>query len=87
MRGARARKIQELAGHQDLMTPQRYMHRSPAALDAAIRLLEAGPSARHPWSPRGGGGNRGPECANSLGNSHEMVEAAGVEHNRSTFAK
>ena len=42
MRGAPARAIQELAGHQDLMTTQRYMHLSPAALDAAIRLLEAG---------------------------------------------
>jgi hypothetical protein len=39
---APARSIQELAGHQDLMTTQRYMHLSPAALDAAIRLLDAG---------------------------------------------
>ena len=37
---ASARAIQELAGHQDLGTTQRYMHLSPAALDAAIRLLE-----------------------------------------------
>ena len=42
MRGAAARAIQELAGHQDLGTTQRYMHLSPAALDAAIRLLETG---------------------------------------------
>lgn len=42
MRGAPARAIQELAGHQDLSTTQRYMHLSPAALDAAIRLLESG---------------------------------------------
>jgi len=40
MRGAPARAIQELAGHQDLTTTQRYMHLSPAALDGAIRLLE-----------------------------------------------
>jgi putative transposase len=40
MRGAPARAIQELAGHQDLATTQRYMHVSPAALDAAIRLLD-----------------------------------------------
>ena len=48
MRGAPARAIQELAGHQDIGTTQRYMHLSPAALDAAIRLLEspAGPSTR-----------------------------------------
>ena len=38
----RRRAIQELAGHQDLGTTQRYMHLSPAALDAAIRLLETG---------------------------------------------
>jgi len=40
MRGAPARAIQELAGHQDLGTTQRYMHLSPAALDSAIRLLD-----------------------------------------------
>jgi len=40
MRGAPARAIQELAGHQDLDTTQGYMHLSPAALDAAIRLLD-----------------------------------------------
>jgi len=41
MRGAPARAIQELAGHQDLATTQRYMHLSPAAIDGAIRLLES----------------------------------------------
>ncbi len=47
MRGAPARAIQELAGHVDLSMTQRYMHLSPAALDAAIRLLEepGGPAA------------------------------------------
>ena len=45
MRGAPARAIQELAGHQELGTTQRYMHLSPAALDAAIRLLEPPGSA------------------------------------------
>ena len=40
MRGAPARAIQELAGHQDLATTQRYMHVSPAALEAAVRLLD-----------------------------------------------
>jgi len=44
MRGAPARAIQELAGHQDLGTTQRYMHLSPAALDAAIRLLDGADS-------------------------------------------
>ena len=41
MRGAPARAIQELAGHQDLTTTQRYMHLNPAAIEAAIRLLDA----------------------------------------------
>ena len=49
MRGAPARAIQELAGHQELGTTQRYMHLSPAALDAAIRLLES------PGVPQGRG--------------------------------
>lgn len=40
MRGAPAKAIQELAGHRDLTTTQRYMHLTPAALDSAIRLLE-----------------------------------------------
>ena len=41
MRGAPARAIQELAGHQDLATTQRYMHLSPAAIEGAIRLLDS----------------------------------------------
>ncbi len=41
MRGAPARAIQELAGHSELAVTQRYMHLSPAALDAAIRLLDS----------------------------------------------
>ena len=40
MRGAPVRAIQELAGHKDIQTTQRYMHLSPAAVEAAIRLLE-----------------------------------------------
>jgi site-specific recombinase XerD len=47
MRGAPARAIQELAGHHDLATTQRYMHLSPAALDAAIRLLDGPAEAGH----------------------------------------
>jgi site-specific recombinase XerD len=40
MHGAPARAIQELAGHQNLTTTQRYMPLSPAAIDGAIRLLD-----------------------------------------------
>jgi site-specific recombinase XerD len=40
MRGAAPRAIQELAGHRDLSTTQRYMHLSPAAVRSAIQLLE-----------------------------------------------
>jgi integrase len=43
MQGAPSRAIQELAGHRDLATTQRYMHLSPAALEAAIRLLDREP--------------------------------------------
>jgi hypothetical protein len=40
MRGAAGKAIQELAGHQELGTTQRYMHLSPEARESAIRLLE-----------------------------------------------
>ncbi len=56
MRGAPARAIQELAGHQDLTTTQRYMHLSPAALDAAIRLLDLANGEVTPEAAFGRGG-------------------------------
>jgi hypothetical protein len=37
--------MQKLAGHRDLGTTQQYMHLSPLAIEAAIRLLELPPSA------------------------------------------
>jgi len=43
MKGAPARAIQELAGHRSIMTTQRYMHLSPAASEAAIKLLDDPP--------------------------------------------
>jgi site-specific recombinase XerD len=46
MRGAPARAIQELAGHQDLTTTQRYMHLSPAAVEDAIRLIDMAPASQ-----------------------------------------
>jgi integrase len=40
MKGVPARAIQELAGHRDLATTQRYLHLSPAAIADAIRVLD-----------------------------------------------
>ena len=40
MKGAPARAIQELAGHVDLATTQRYMHLQTGAVEAAISLLD-----------------------------------------------
>jgi hypothetical protein len=39
--GAPAQAIQDLAAHQDLITRQREVHLSPAAIDNAIRLLDS----------------------------------------------
>ena len=40
MQGAPIRGVHELVGHQGLAMTQRYSHLSPAARDAATRLLE-----------------------------------------------
>jgi site-specific recombinase XerD len=55
MRGAPAKAIQELAGHQDLSTTQRYMHLSPAAVENAIRLLESPGICPGAWQHCGNG--------------------------------
>ena len=46
MRGAPAKAIQELAGHENLTTTLRYMHLSPAARRGAIALLNERGSGR-----------------------------------------
>ncbi len=40
MRGPPVRAIQELSGHRDVTTTQRYLHLSPRAVEHAIHLLE-----------------------------------------------
>ncbi len=40
MRGAPHEPFRNSPGHTELAMTQRYMHLSPAALDAAIRLLD-----------------------------------------------
>ena len=47
MKGAPARAIQKLAGHQSVVTTERYMHLSPVVLDESIRLLNRRPVWRH----------------------------------------
>jgi integrase len=42
MAGASTKAIQELAGHEQITTTQRYMHLSPAAKNEAISLLDRG---------------------------------------------
>ena len=43
MKGIATRTIQELAGHADLSTTQKYMHLAPVELENAIKILENAP--------------------------------------------
>lgn len=63
MQGAPAKAIQELAGHQSLTTTLRYMHLSPAAKVAAVRLLDRRPTGEVPETVGGATGE--PEEAGS----------------------
>ena len=40
MAGTPARVIQEVAGHREIRTIQRYMHLSPAAVEGAMRWID-----------------------------------------------
>ena len=76
MHGAPAKAIQELAGHENLSTTQRYMHFSPKAVESAIQSLD-GPApawAVESWRKRIGCERKSPCVYRG-----EMVEAAGVE--------
>ena len=55
MKGAPARAIQDLAGHQNLRTTERYLHLSPTATRAAIELLDQRPDGRESWRHVGDG--------------------------------
>lgn len=66
MAGASTKAIQELAGHEQVSTTQRYMHLSPAAKAVAIALLDQGADLKAEGSDgqeigpgRGAGGIRG----------------------------
>ncbi len=53
MRGAPAKAIQELAGHEDLSTTLGYMHLSPSARRSAIDLLDKGRTKHGQAASRG----------------------------------
>ena len=51
MAGASTKAIQELAGHEQITTTQRYMHLSPAAKSEAIALLDRGEDLKAEGEP------------------------------------
>jgi hypothetical protein len=72
MKGAPARAIQEFAGHQDLTTAQRYKHLTPAALEAAIGLLNKPNPIKQVRLK--------PDSTSVQNERGEIVEAAGNQH-------
>jgi hypothetical protein len=73
MRGAPAKAIQELPGHEDLVTTLRHTHLSPAARESAIALL----NRRVQVSDWRHCGAAGPGTQKS---SRIVVEAPGIDH-------
>ena len=68
MKGAPPRAVQGLAGHQDLATTQRYLQLSPAAIDGAIRLLEAPTVHGKSWQ----------HCGNGIYRDRELISVEQV---------
>jgi integrase len=70
MAGASTKAIQELAGHEELKTTQRYMHLSPAAKSEAISLLDRGEDLKAEGEqPSGGEAEFGDRMATARGSS------------------
>src|SRR5688500_18773161 len=83
MRGAPPKAIQELAGHADLTMTQRYMHLSPAALDAAIGLLEQTAGRLQPDSTRRTGRVGRPKTTDFVQKFGDVVETGPTAQKRS----